>query len=161
MYSSSCLVFKYILLRVTWKINIFRFPYALILFLNKKAREAKDTTTLHNYGLEFCYSWIFLRLVVTGATKREVVALEKPPWKQHLVLPTFFPVELYFQKLSCLKEGSCLATKHNCHLSQPKELELKMSVGRGGGGGRVQPFLSSKIVYLNSLPKPQGKVEAM
>lgn len=72
-----------------------------------------------------------------------------------------FTAVLCFQKLSHLKQGNCLATKHNCHLSQPEDIELKMSVRRGGRERRAQPFLSWKIIYLNSPTKPQGMVAAM
>lgn len=53
----------------------------LFTFLNKKARQAREMTTLHNYGLDFCYSQNYLCRLVKGAAKREAVVLEKPPRK--------------------------------------------------------------------------------
>lgn len=47
-----------------------------------------------------------------------------------------------------LKEGSCLATKCNCHLLQPRDSELKTSVGKGGGERRVQPDLEKWSIQI-------------
>lgn len=57
-----------------------------------------------------------------------------------------------FSKSSHLKEGSCLATKHICHLSQSEELELSMSVGRGEEEGEYS-LVANSLLLKNSLFK--------
>lgn len=48
-----------------------------------------------------------------------------------------------------MKEGSCLATKHNCHLSKPEELELNMSVERGKDKGEYSAIANSLLLKNN------------
>lgn len=139
-----------------------KFSASHILFFQTR-KQGKQEGGLRCITMAWTFAIVEIICVLLSKVqqKEKSGGLGKAPMKIAFGFANFFLLCFVFQKLSHLKEGSCLATKRNCHLSQPEVLELKMSVGRGGGERRVQPFLSWKIVYLNSPPKPQGKVAAM
>lgn len=94
--------------------------------------------------------------VLSKVQQREKHWSWKSPLENSIWVCKPLPAALCFQKLSGLKEGSCLATKHNCHPSQPEDLELKMSVGRRGGESTALSLLKNSLFKFFSKTTGEG-----
>lgn len=94
--------------------------------------------------------------VFSKVQQREKHWSRKSPLGNSIWVCKLLPVVLYFQTLPHLEEGSCLATKHNCHPSQPEDLELKVSVGKRGGESTALSLLTNSLFKFFSKTAGEG-----